>query len=311
MIVQRITSLSFLLAAILIGGCGAEKDAAAPATQDTTAPQAQASPADSAARIISLGGPVTEIVYALGAEKGLIAIDISSTYPEVAQQLPKVGYQRTLSSENILALRPTLVIASTEAGPPTAIQQIKAAGVPLAIVPSEHSVEGAKAKIRAVAQTVNRAEEGEKLCAALDSAMAEATRLRGAAAGTPSVLFIYARGAGAMQVSGVGTAAHAMIELAGGKNAVTGYDGYKPLTPEAAVAARPDIIVMTSSGLQSIGGIDGLLKSAPGISETPAGRSRRVINLEDELLLGFGPRLGEATLQLVRLFQAAPKGASS
>ncbi len=315
MTVKGFLCIGLLLAMPLLGGCG--NDETTPQPQDKGADTASqqgvsrsANPQDTATRIISLGGPVTEIIYALGAEQGVVAIDISSTYPPAAQKLPKVGYQRTLSAENILALRPTMVLASSEAGPPTAITQIKAAGVPITIIPTEHSVEGAKAKIRAVASALNHTAEGERLCTALDSSMAQANKLRGGQSTTPSVLFIYARGAGAVQASGTGTAADAMIALGGGKNAISGYDGYKPLTPEAAVAARPDLVLMTTSGLQSVGGIDGLLRTAPGLAETPAGRNRRIVALDDELLLGFGPRLGDATLQLAELLHTGSKGAT-
>lgn len=293
-----------LAAALLAAGCGAEEGAPSTLEQKTESASADSSAGAAKQGIISLGGPVTEIVYALGAQDRLVAVDLSSTYPEATKELPQVGYQRTLSAENVLALRPGHILASSEAGPPVAIEQIKKAGVPITIVPSEHSPEGAKAKIRAVAAALGRNEEGERLCTSLDSAMALATAKRNAAAGTPRVLFIYARGAGALQISGTGTAADAMIALAGGKNPVTAYESYKPLTPEAVVAAEPDVILMTSSGLQSIGGVEGLLKVAPGIDKTPAGRKRHIVAMDDELLLGFGPRIGEATLRLIDLLHA-------
>ena len=113
----------------------------------------------------------------------------------------------------------------------------------------------------------------------------------------PKVLFLYARGQGALQVSGRGTAAEAMVTLAGGVSAVTGYEGYTPLTPEAAIAAAPDVLLMPARGLDSVGGIDGLLK-APGVALTPAGQERRIVAMDDLYLLGFGPRLGQAVRDL-------------
>lgn len=301
-------ALPLLVAALLAGGCSADDQNQAAHSQDTAAAAQDSGAASSAQRVISLGGPITEIVYALGAQDALVAADLSSTYPEAAAQLPKVGYQRTIAAEGVLALRPTLVLATSEAGPPPAIEQIKKAGVTLTVIPSEHSQEGAKAKIRGVAAALNRTEQGERLCSALDSAMAVATARRDSAGAGPKVIFIYARGAGALQISGQGTAADAMIALAGGKNAVSGYEGYKPLTPEAVLAAAPDVIVMTSSGLQSLGGADGLLRTAPGLDKTPAGKTKRIVALDDELLLGFGPRLGEATLRLIEMLHANGKG---
>jgi iron complex transport system substrate-binding protein len=111
-----------------------------------------------------------------------------------------------------------------------------------------------------------------------------------------------------MNVSGTGTSADAIIELAGGKNAVTGYENYKPLTAEGAVAAAPEFILVTSRGLEASGGVDGLLKQ-PGLALTPAGKEKRVIAMDDLLLLGFGPRVGQAAKELCEKLHADPKSA--
>jgi iron complex transport system substrate-binding protein len=251
-------------------------------------------------RLLSIGGPVTEIVYALGAEKNLIGTDTSSIYPEAATKLPQVGYQRMLSAEGVLALHPSLILASAEAGPPPVIEQLKQSGVSWVTIPAEDSIAGAKAKIQAVAHALHRDAQGEALVQHLDGEVAKAQRLLASEKSKPKVLFIYARGGGTVNVAGQGTAADAMIALAGGVNAVSGYTGYKPITAEAVVAAAPDIILIPSRGLESINGIDGLL-SQPGLAETPAGKSRKVVAMNDLLLLGFGSRLGKAVLQLTKL----------
>jgi iron complex transport system substrate-binding protein len=126
----------------------------------------------------------------------------------------------------------------------------------------------------------------------------EAARaLRAEAATTPRVLFVYARGAGTMMVAGTETPAEAMIALAGAANAAEGFAGFKPMTAEAVVAAQPDVILMPERGLESLGGADGLLEQ-PGVALTPAGKNRRIVTMDDLLLLGFGPRLGEAVQTL-------------
>lgn len=250
-----------------------------------------------ATRIVSIGGSVTEIVYALGAQDRLVGVDTSSLYPEEARRLPQVGYLRQLSAEGVLSLRPTLVLATNDAGPPTALAQIRSAGVPLKIIPSEHSVEGIKAKIRAVAQALGLEARGEELVQQFARDMGEARALVAQARTRPRVIAIVARGPNAINVAGTHTAIDEMIKLAGGINAVSGLEGYRSLTPEAAVAAAPDVILVTSRGLESIGGVEALLRT-PGLALTPAGQHRRVVALDDLLLLGFGPRTGQAVREL-------------
>jgi iron complex transport system substrate-binding protein len=248
-------------------------------------------------RIVAIGGPVTEIVFALGRGSEVVAVDSSSVYPEAVTKLPQVGYQRSLSTEGVLSLRPTRIVASTEAGPPQVVAQLKASGIPYVEAPAQHSVEGARVKITVLAKALDREAEGRALCAELDRRMARVKALLGANLVRPKVLFVYARGAGTMNIAGADTAADAMIALAGGVNAVSGYDGYKPMTPEALAAAAPEVILIPNRGLESLGGVDGLFRQ-PGVSLTPAGRNRRIVALDDLLLLGFGPRLADAVEQL-------------
>ncbi|MBX3015568.1 MAG: hemin ABC transporter substrate-binding protein [Caldilineaceae bacterium] len=251
-------------------------------------------------RLITLGGSVTEIAFALGVGSQVVAVDTSSTYPEEVTQLPQVGYQRQLAAEGVLALNPTLILATTQAGPPEAIQQLRDTGIPVLILPAEDSVEGVKAKIQGFAQALGKVAEGEALIAALDADLAAAQELLAQTTVQPKVMFIYARGAGTGSVAGLNTGGNAMIELAGALNVVTEYEGYKPLTAEAAVAAAPDVILMMTGGLESVGGVDGLLNE-PGIAETPAGQNRHIVAMDDGYLLSFSPRMGQALLDLIRL----------
>jgi len=247
-----------------------------------------------AERVVSVGGPITEIIYALGQEATLVGVDTSSIYPEAATKLPQVGYQRLLAAEGMLSLRPTLIIATEDAGPPTTIEQVKASGVRIVIVPGLHSIAGVKEKIRAVAHALNCEPKGEEVVHALE---ADEAKLAAKFVDTPHVLFIYARGGGVFNVSGEGTAADSMISLSGGVNAVRGYHGYKPLTPEAAVTAAPDVILISTRGLESVGGVDKLLAQG-GLALTPAGKNRRIIAMDELYLLGFGPRTGRAVQEL-------------
>jgi iron complex transport system substrate-binding protein len=252
-------------------------------------------------RIVSVGGALTETLYALGAQGDLVGADTTSLFPDAARQLPSVGYARALSAEGVLSLRPTLVVASQEAGPPAVLRQIEAARVPLALLDADHRFEGVVARTQRLAELCGRAEAGRALVADLQQRWAQVQdqAARRAASGKPAprVLFVLSHSMAQVRVSGSGTAADAMLRYAGAVNVLGGVEGYKPLTPEAAIAAAPEVILVTEQGLRAAGGVDGLLK-APGLAQTPAGRARRVVALEALLLLGFGPRLPQAVAAL-------------
>jgi len=248
-------------------------------------------------RIVSAAGSITETIYALGAEDALVAVDVSSVFPAEADALPKIGYDRQLSAEGILSMEPSVVMVTENAGPPEVIKQLEAAGVNMLVLPAQHTPEAAKDRILKIGEALHLEEAAGKLAAKLQTDLDVAkTKVEGVKF-LPKVLFIYARGGGVMNVSGTDTSADAIITLAGAENAIQAYEGYKPLTAEGAVAAAPDVILVTTRGLESSGGIEGLLKQ-PGLVLTPAGKDRRIVVLDDLYLLGFGPRLGEAVRDL-------------
>ncbi len=259
-------------------------------------------------RIVSIGGALTETIYALGAQAELVGVDTTSLYPDAATQLPSVGYARTLSAEGVLSLRPTLILASQDAGPPAVMRQLEAARIPLAVLDAEHRMEGVLARTLKVAELCGRSEAGRQLVGQQQQAwartMAAVEKRRNAGGKPPRVLFVLSHSMAQVRVAGRETAADAMITYAGGINALGQVEGYKPLTPEAAIAAAPDVILVTDQGLQAAGGVDGLLK-APGLALTPAGRQRRVVSQDALLLLGFGPRLPEALAGLVTALHGA------
>jgi iron complex transport system substrate-binding protein len=271
---------------------------------------AEGSAAPAPRRIVVAGATVTEIAFALGAGAEVVAVDTSSVYPSEARSRPKIGYQRTLAAEGVLAQRPTLLLLSAEAGPPRAIEQLRGAGVPLHVVPSEPSIDGAKQRIRAVAAALGAGARGDELARKLDRDAVQAAEKVAGVGRRPKVLFIYARGAGTLMVAGTKTPAEVMIRLAGGENAVTGYEGYKPIHAEEVAKAAPAFILIPSSSLEGIGGEEGVL-SQPGVSLTPAGAARAIVVMDDVRLLGFGPRTGEALLELFRRFHAEPATANA
>lgn len=250
-----------------------------------------------AERIVSSSGTITEILYALGREGELVAVDTSSVYPEEALKFPKVGYARQLSAEGILSVNPTMLIVTEDAGPPNVIDQVGKAGVKVVHLSNQHTPEAAEERVRKIGEALGASAEAEKVVAKMKADLKAAAERVAAQAAHPKVMFIYARGGGIMNVSGTQTAADAIIQLAGGTNAVQDYESYKPLTAEGAVSAAPDFILVTTRGLEGSGGVEGLLKQ-PGLALTPAGKAGRVIAMDDLLLLGFGPRLGQAALEL-------------
>lgn len=251
-------------------------------------------------RIVSAGGALTEIVYRLGAQGQLVATDTTSLWPVAALQLPKVGYMRTLSAEGVMSMQPTLLLAPAEAGPATVLQQLQAAGVRVVRASNAHTFDALLANVALVADAIDRRAEGAALSTELRRDWS-ATRAKLAGKPAPKVLFILSHAANSVQVAGGATAADAMIRLAGGANAMTGFDGYKPLSAEAAIGAAPDVILVTTQGLEAVGGVDALL-TQPGLALTPAGKGRRVLALDALYLLGFGPRLPQAVAELARGF---------
>lgn len=255
-----------------------------------------------ASRVVTLGSAVTEIVFAVGRGDHVVGVDSSSAYPaDRLHDVPRTGYVRALSAEGVLSLDPSLIIGSADVGPPEVIEQLEDAGVPVFILPEDDSFEGAKERVALVGELLGAETEAGEMIAEIDR---DAQLAEDIAEAVPPderarVMFIYARGVGALSVSGTGTSAHAVIELAGGRNAVTEYEGYRPLTAESAVAIDPEVLIFLDSGLQSIGGKEGL-PEIPGITETTAFENDRILAFDGTYLLGFGPRVGQAVLELTQ-----------
>ena len=252
----------------------------------------------SARRIVSIGGALTEIIYALGASQELAGVDTTSLYPEAATKLPSVGYARTLSSEGILALAPNHVIATEDAGPPAVLRQISAAGVPVTILAANDQFEGVLDRVARLGTLIDRPTQATQLVEKMKADWQRAREpILARKSPAPRVLFILSHSPGQVMVGGKGSSAEAMLHYVGAQNAVQGFDGFKPLTPEAVIAAQPDLVLFTDQGLNIVGGIDGVLR-LPGVAQTPAGQKRRVASLEAMFMLGFGPRMPQAVTAL-------------
>ena len=194
-----------------------------------------------------------------------------------------------------------MVIGSTEAGPPHVLEQIRAAGVTVLVIPEIVALNAGPRKLRLLGRALGVPKRGERLAKQVEGQIATAKREAATTTARPRVAFLYLRGAPVQMIGGKNTRADTMIAAAGGRDAGSeiGIDGYRPITAESLVSAQPDVILVPTLGLQSVGGIEGLLR-IPGVAQTPAGRNRRVLDYDDALLLGLGPRTGSALRQLVR-----------
>ncbi|MDJ1503706.1 heme/hemin ABC transporter substrate-binding protein [Xanthocytophaga agilis] len=259
-------------------------------------------------KIVSLNGAVTEILCELGLQNQIVGTDITSNYPAEMQKKPKVGHNRTIGAEAVLALQPTLIVGIKDKDgkpidiKPELVGQFQSAGIKTILFEYDYSIDGAKKLIQGVAEYFNQKQKAVALIKKIDEPLAKVKK----PAKAPKVLFIYARGTGTMLVAGLRTAPKTMIELAGGQNATNDFENFKPLTAEALVAANPDAILLFDSGLESLGGIDGLLK-VPGIAQTNAGKHKRIWQMDGQFLTGFSPRAGQAVLELnTKMTQITP-----
>jgi iron complex transport system substrate-binding protein len=248
-------------------------------------------------RVLSIGGAVTEIVFALGEEDRLVGRDTTSSYPPEAEDLPDVGYMRALAPEGVLSIRPDLILAREGSGPPEAIEVLKAASVEFVEVPDSFSAEGIGEAIRVVAETLDATEKGDALRAAIASEFERLAAMTSSIDRRKRVLFILSTQGGRILASGTGTAADGILKLAGADNAITQFEGYKQLTDEAIISANPDVILMMDRG-GNHGGDDDAVFSQPGLKPTEAAKNRAIIRMDGLYLLGFGPRTANAALDL-------------
>jgi len=250
-------------------------------------------------RVLAIGGSVTEIIYALGAEDRLIARDTTSVYPEAATTLPDVGYMRALAPEGVLSVNPDLIISEAGAGSAETLEVLKEAEVELVEVPDSYTTQGILDKITTIGAATGKTAEAEALATKLrDDLDAVAEKV----ASIPDtdrkrVLFVLSTRGGRIMASGTNTAADGIIGMAGGVNALTGFEGYKLMTDEAVSQAAPDVILMMDRGGDH-GAPNAELLALPSIKPTPAAASGSVVRMNGLYLLGFGPRTADAALEL-------------
>lgn len=255
-----------------------------------TSPGARATARES---LVTIGGAITECVFALGHGARIVATDTTSGFPAATQHLRRVGYLRQIAPEGVVSLGAKRIIASDEVGPPAALLALQGLGIDLRLVPDRAGRDGTLAKIGAVAEAIGEVARGQALAMLVAEDFDAVSRAVATAAPRVRALFLLSTSRGAMLAAGRETAADAALALAGARNVIDAYAGYKPLSPEVAATSAPDVIVTMSQTIESGGGADMIL-ALPQLAATPAARARRLVGIEGSLLLQFGPRAPHA-----------------
>lgn len=250
-----------------------------------------------AKRIVSVGGTITEILYALGAEDRIVARDSTSFYPEAANAKPDVGYMRALSAEGILGQKPDLILMEEGSGPPPVLEILKASEVPMLVVPTPPDAAKIGQKIRDVGAAVGLSDKAEALAVKTEDGLkklaADVAKIPGP---KKKVLFVLSLSNNRVMAGGADTEAGAVIEMAGGVNAAPTINGYKALSDEAVIAAQPDLILSMSRGDHSLK--PERVFALPSMQTTPAAANKALVSMDGLLLLGFGPRTPDAARTL-------------
>lgn len=248
-------------------------------------------------RIITAGSAITETVCALGECGKIVASDRTSMYPAEIQQLPSIGYRSGINAEGILSLKPTMVIAESDYVEQSVLQQLSSASVKLVIIDRKLHFEDTKKMIQQIGTALHKTQEANKLISDIENDLHDAQHMLSKNTKIPRVLCIYNRGTATISAGGTDTFAE-ILKYVGAQNAFPGIEGYKSLNTEAVIKANPEYLLMVESGVESLGGIDGVLK-IPGVAMTTAGKQKQVLSMESLKLTNFGPRLGKAVKELI------------
>jgi iron complex transport system substrate-binding protein len=260
-------------------------------------------------RVVSLNGDLTEIIFELGLGDNVVAVDVTTVFPDEAAALGErgetVGFAQQLAAEAVLRFEPTLVIGDQQVGPVEVIEQLRSAGIPVVILETATTLDGVATKIGQVAEIMGVPDEGAALADRVSGEIESARELIDPDADPLTVGFVYARGPQTIFLFGAGMATQAMIEGAGAidAGAASGVQGLVPVTPEALVAAAPQVIVLPELGLAALGGVEAFL-AIPGVADTPAGQSENFLVYDEAYFFNLGPRTGMALAEFIQDLQA-------
>ncbi|MGI3748011.1 MAG: heme/hemin ABC transporter substrate-binding protein [Janthinobacterium lividum] len=263
-------------------------------------------------RWVSAGGALTEWIVALGGESRLVGVDSTSQHPRSVKSLPGIGYQRQLSAEGILTLRPNVLIGTEEMGPPPVIQQLRTAGVQVEVLSASAELPALQASLERLGALLGKEDEARQLSGQFIKRLAtehqRVTQLKRAA---PGVLLLVSHAGSAPMVAGAGTVGDWLITQAGGRNLAT-HTGYKVFSTEAMSGLNPEVLVVSDRAQNGVQPREALLRENPLLRATKALRDNRIVEIDPTLLVGgLGPRLPDAVRSLADAFYpgAAPGGA--
>lgn len=294
-----------MIAALLLSGCTpvASQHTQSISQDSVTAISIQSPATFSVSRVVSLANGVAEIMNALNAKSILVGRDISST-EAVLKDIPIVTSGHQVISEKVIGLKPDLVIIDASTGPRSAIEQIKSAGIKVIQTPESWTIADIPVKVSAVAAAIGAPAQGDLL----NQKIREQSVAR-KVSGKPTIAFLYLRGTSSIYlIGGPGSGADSLIQAIGAVDvgAQSLEHPFNTLTAESLASLNPDVLIVMTKGLESVGGVDGLLK-LPGVAQTTAGKNHAVVDVDDSLLLSFGPRTPSLLNQLaVAVTKVAP-----
>ena len=246
--------------------------------------------ASDSSSITVAGGSITEIIYALGQEDKLIAVDITSNFPLQAKSLPSIGYVRALSAEGVLSLSPSLILGEDDMGPAAVMEQLARVGIEIKVIPEENTADGIIQKVNCVADILGMPELDKNTI--LESLLKDVRDLEDIVSknlNPKKVMFILGMESGSPTVGGRGTSADGFIKMTGGVNVMNSFEGWKPVSTESIIEASPDFIIISNRGLSSFKTVE-KLGQHPTLVFTPASKNKNIIALDGMAMLGFGPR---------------------
>jgi iron complex transport system substrate-binding protein len=249
-------------------------------------------------KIITLNATTTEIVYALGKGDLIVAVDNSANFPEAATKLTRLGHPYRPSVEGMVSLKPELIIATEDTLPEASREQLRTAKIQVLVLETSYKdgLDGLKRRISLIGDALDAKEQALKLNNDIDNTAKALAEKVAKLDKKKKVFFLYAHGQSKGFIYGRDTGSHQLIELAGATNAADFTTGTKPLTAEAMVQASPEAIIMLGRGLTAVGGLDNAL-TMPGVPLTPAGRDKKVFQVDDSIRW-IGPRFIQFADQL-------------